>query len=310
MVGNKSINPDRLKAQRTRMKMSQQQLAEKIRVDVGTVSRWECGRVTNVRMKTLVELTDVLEITDDELCGEGSLTEKPSSDKPSRKDQMNVIIDGANRNALAFVAKRYGVTRQQIVEVAPLLFFIAAEQSLRERAEKLDRFWESLESAKESWPAHIVPDWYHHIIDDNSSNAEKESIRSRDLFGVKAGLEVTNEATENPFARFLTNQLKSIQTKSAPVQWSVGDSPFYSICAKDVLDYLNGDKNAAILVIKGCVTLRNMPTEVRKSSAPERATWVRDIWEKLTEEEPEISIDLDDLLAQLENTTLEADDDL
>jgi hypothetical protein len=45
---------------------------------------------------------------------------------------MNLSVDAACRNALNLVAHRYQVTRQQIVEAAPLLFFIIAEQCLKE----------------------------------------------------------------------------------------------------------------------------------------------------------------------------------
>ena len=106
---------------------------------------------------------------------------------------------------MALVAKRYRVTRQQIVEIAPLLFFIAAEQCLRERKERLEALGAALKEAHAVAPSHLPLEFYD--CDDDVWDAERQSIETRDLFGsiiaASVGLDGKDEAKDNPFARFL-----------------------------------------------------------------------------------------------------------
>ncbi len=298
------INSQRLVAFRRKSKLAQKELAGKLGVDTGTVSRWERGEVTRLRQSHFGKLCEALGVTVSELCADGPLPEPPNAQSESAKGQMTVMIDTAARNAMALVAKRYGVTRQQIIEAAPLLFFIAAEQCLQDRQHRLAAFTDALNSAQDARPPHMNLDFYD--IDDEALEVEEKSIRARDLFGAEiaaaSGAFAEDEETENPFARFLSDWLaEAQQNRKAVVGWGHGDSPRYYICPDEVLSLVGGDKEAASLILKGIVALHEMPTEVRRSSAEEKATWVRAQYqEMLRSAEPSEFPDLETLFAEVE----------
>lgn len=57
-----------LKILRLKRSMSQQELADKLGVNVNTVSRWEVG-ATTIPVEKLILLADMLEVTTDYLLG-------------------------------------------------------------------------------------------------------------------------------------------------------------------------------------------------------------------------------------------------
>src|ERR1700722_13427626 len=116
------VNAERISTLRTKRALSQKVLAGKVGVDPGTVSRWEGGEIDRIRQDIFGKLRSVLAATEDDICGEGPFPESRAAQQDPPKGQMNLNVDSACRNALALVAYRYGVTRQQIVEAAPLLF--------------------------------------------------------------------------------------------------------------------------------------------------------------------------------------------
>jgi transcriptional regulator with XRE-family HTH domain len=150
------INGECVKALRTKRGLSQKELAGKVKVDVGTVSRWERGEIDHLRRDIFGKLCIVLNATEAEICGDEPLPESSASLHAAARGQMNLSINTACRNALSLVAMRYGVSRQQIVEAAPLLFVVAAESSLRERRELLAAVRDKVEEALAAGPGHLV----------------------------------------------------------------------------------------------------------------------------------------------------------
>ena len=181
MTKTAKVNGERIRALRSKRGLSQKELAGKVKVDPGTVSRWERGEIDRVRHDVFGRLRAVLSASEADICGEGPLPENSTTHEASApKGQMNLSVDTACRNALNLVALRYGVTRQQIVEAAPLLFYIVAEQSLKQRRECLRRLEDAADTLVALRPAHLLPHW---PLNEEVLGSEEDSIEHRDLFG-------------------------------------------------------------------------------------------------------------------------------
>ena len=194
------------------------------KVDVSTISRIERGKPTRVRANTLRALAKALEVRPDNLC--------PAAE--AERDVMKIRMETAARNALTLVAHRYRISRENIIEVAPLLFFIAAEQSLKERQRRVTDVRaaaDTLFDVQRGIP-HLPPHW---PVDESAVSSEEQSIKARDLFGRKvledrqqfmSELDADfDEAEQNPFVAFLRDSLSNVSGSNelaGSVWWSPG----------------------------------------------------------------------------------------
>lgn len=270
MTPNRKINPDRLRALLDKCPLSQKELAAKIGADVGTLSRWKTGKIRKIRSDKLASLCDALGATPTALCDDGPLPETAADN--ARRDQVTIMLDTACRNALALIARRYGVTRQQIVEVAPLLFAIMAEQCLAERRRKLNEY-----SNAAPWHLRRSLRGPFDFDDQEVLDAEKRSIDKRDLFAARVGGWDEGHHKDNPFARFLSERLSETGLpKGKAVTWEEGEAPHYEIGIEELDELLGEDKYACFLVLSGNVALAEMPGDTRKATPDARAMWVKE----------------------------------
>jgi transcriptional regulator with XRE-family HTH domain len=269
MTISHNINPDRLRFWLNKCRLSQKELAAKIGTDVGTVSRWKTGKTRKIRSNKLAKLCEVLGVTQTELCADGPLSEAGDA---APRGQVTMMLDTACRNALALVARRYGVTRQQIVEVAPLLFAIMAEQSLAERRNRLDGYHDAA-------PSHLRGSLRGPYDEDDNEllDAEERSIRQRDLFASHVVDRDENHHKSNPFAVFLSKRLSETDLKKGNgVTWEEDEAPRYQIGIEELIDLLGKDEDACKLVLSGEVALAEMPGDTRKATPEVRASWVKE----------------------------------
>ncbi len=155
----------------TQVELSQ---ATKPKIDISTISRIERGKPTRVRDNTLKALAKALDVRPESLC--------PTAE--AERDVMKLRIETASRNALTLVAFRYRISRESIVEAAPLLFFIAAEQCLQERQKHIAEVRASADALFDLYRGipHLPPEW---PVDEGAVSSEEQSIKVRDLFGAK-----------------------------------------------------------------------------------------------------------------------------
>jgi transcriptional regulator with XRE-family HTH domain len=266
------ISKEALKWARKNKRLSQEELADAAKVDTSTISRMERGDSGRVRKHTLEQLAAALETKPEELC------EVPKSEPDFVKLPMHV----AARNALALVAKRYGVSRSDIVQLAPLLFYLAAEHSLSARRDHLgeiDETANSLEVLQSQMPH--LPSLYP--VDEEALRAERESIEARDLFGRRFAnqrsfgerRESYEDNQHNPFAAFLTEALEKTRGPNdadEPVRYTTSCSPSYWICYDEAAEIVGGDEGAAWPIVEGNAALHEMP----KGTPKRRAEWVRE----------------------------------
>ena len=152
-AGSETIHPEALKWARKRRRMTQQELADAIHAIAkgctkDTVSRWERGISRRVRSHLREPLCKVLRVKWEKL------TEPPQPDPDDPRGildrvQVEEPIGKKERNALYLVAERYGVHPRDVLELAPLLFFVVAERSLLGRQRRVDAIYAALDEGEE-----------------------------------------------------------------------------------------------------------------------------------------------------------------
>jgi transcriptional regulator with XRE-family HTH domain len=269
------LDPKKLVEARRAKGWTQVQLSEatKPRIVVSTISRIERGKPTRIRESTLKQLGRALGVDPQTLC-QGA--------EPER-EVVKLRVESAARNALTLVALRYGVSREDIVEIAPLLFHIAAKECLQERRKRVAEVRDAANALffLQGEIRHLPPRW---PIDEGALSSEEKSIEARDLFGTQVAEEAGqflneyadeyDEAEHNPFASFLRNALAKIgdsQEEAESFRWCPPLWPRYEICAKEAAELVGGDTKAAQAILNGAAALHEMP----KGSPAERAEWGR-----------------------------------
>ena len=79
------LDRDRLRLQRLKLRLSQQQLGTKIGHDQGYVSRLERGEITDITVRTLARLADALQVSTDFLLGRGLECEAQDATAPAKR---------------------------------------------------------------------------------------------------------------------------------------------------------------------------------------------------------------------------------
>ncbi len=275
------VNPKALIAARQKKGWTQKELSEatKPQINISTISRLERSQPKRIRDATLRELARALGVSISSLC----------QTKEPERDMIKLPLDTVSRNALALVALRYGVRREQIIKVAPLLFFIVAEQCIEERRKRIAEVHNAADAlfTLQSRIRHIPPHW---PINSGALDAEEKSINARDLFGTRvlksAGQflndypEDFDEDTDNPFVGYLRSIMAALGASDEDVEaveWTSWSGPNYRICAEQAKQLVGGDDAAANAILQGVAALHEMP----KGSPGERATWARaqqDAW--------------------------------
>src|SRR5262249_45381778 len=184
------LDPNALKSLRNAKGWSQEQLAEKTKgeglpaLDKQTISRLERGNRDNTRARTINQLARALNVDPAVLTGALPLPELPRPQGPlETKSQLNLRVATAPRNGLTLVSRRYGVEPSRIIELAPFLFVLAAEESLRRRRERIDAVERACEAARAAERDIRYLPLPNFTYSEENIAAEHESISRRDLFG-------------------------------------------------------------------------------------------------------------------------------
>lgn len=301
------IKPNVLKKLREKQSMTLERLKDESGVPIGTINKIEKGKRNKVQHHTIQRLARALKVNVEVLEGSAS-ADDASLNKLNlsnlNKSELSVVIDDRCRNALQLVAWRYRIPSEEIVNLAPFLFFWAAEKSLRSRNEALtqieDKFREINSIRKSSLP-HI-----NFLIGQNSMSneivsLETKSIEKQDLFGRIVeeecdGLTVSiredyDESEHNPFTGFLKTMASELSGQ-AEFEWMYSSgSPHYEICRDTATKLVGGDEAAAEAIISGRAPLELLPKDLfSKDKAQERAEWAK------AEAERHPGLNIDDLL--------------
>lgn len=282
------INPDILRAERERKGWSLNKLAKRAGVDPQSIHRIEKGDNESTRDSVIEKLASALGIPEGQLTATTAAplpdTEPEKPEEKQSKSGLNLDVSDGARNALAFTARRYGVSNAQIVEIAPLLFLWAAEKSLEKRQNRLNDLnlrYEQISSAGEAFQ-HLHFRAFVNMNAEGTLLAEAESIEARDIFGKLIGGDSYEsylpdnyeESEANPMTIFLKELVSEFGDSTEFEWWYPDSSPHYSICKAEVLEFVGGNEEAAKYIHSGQAPLRKLPKELRDNGKEaERAEW-------------------------------------
>jgi len=270
------IIPSTLKKLRERKGWSQRDLAKKAGLDNQTICRLEQGAQGTTRPHTVQSLARAFGVDPSVLTDGSPVPDDEIEDDPLFMSRLSMAVSTRMHNALYLTAQRYGVSQQDIVELAPYLFCCAAEASLRERRGRLAQAERACANAQSAASAISHLDRPDFSDSEEKFAAEKDSIEQRDLFASSVDGNKRHEWTDNPFVVFLDN-LADVNDGVANLEgYGWRDSPEYSVCPAEASDVVNGDSELAKEILGGHVSLNAMPKSLREiGRSEERVEWIR-----------------------------------
>ena len=212
---NMRIHPETLKRLRKAQGWSQQELADKAKIEKKTIGRLEGENGGEARDSTGRQLAGALKLGNPRILALGPETEAVR-DEVSRisfdsgGSGPRVHLDSETALAYDLVEEHYGVDMHRLIEKAPMLFTLLAEASFAERRRRVGEAKAALEEFNRSLPDHLSDsDWAY--------KDEEKSIERRDLFRHPGDLEWDDPAWKdyrengNPFANFLKGLARNIE---------------------------------------------------------------------------------------------------
>jgi len=289
-----TINPETLKQRRKARGWSLDDLADESKINRSTISRIERGATSRQSRHTISELAKTLACTAEELASPPDAEDGDSLlavIRPRSKPKLK--MSDAAQNALHLVAMRYGVRPEEVLDFAPLLFDIAAMESLSQRRAKLNELnaqIAKLQDMSREFP-HLSEELTGRWGDsDCIERIEDESIRSLDVQGLliepidnfvdPRPLDADSESV-NPFVLFLNDRIAQIAERvsgwNAKVNdWCLG-SPNYRICEAEAASFAAGDDGVAESVLDGDVRIIDLPPSLRTADKKaERLDWLHE----------------------------------
>jgi hypothetical protein len=204
--------------------------------------------------------------------------------------QLNVRVRKSTRNHLELVSLIYDISWRDILELAPLLFFISAEQSLAARKKSLDNAEQEIEDAVSSASVSMphLSGAFRPGYDYERIKKERDSIKNRDIFGADF-----DDEDELPFVNFLEAQIKGLeeQTKGLSIDiWSDGfyQAPNYTFPLEWVqkLTGLSYDEKTEVdilrLIHSGEIDLREVLSNKSKLKPDAFRAWLNEENQKVS----------------------------
>lgn len=276
------IVPFVLKELRERKGLTQGRLAELAKLNKQTIWRLENDETGQeaTRARTVTDLARALRTEESVLTGESPLPDAQDDDGPFPEiSKLNFQISTSARNALYLMSERYSIPQAYIVELAPYLFAWAAEASLRQRKERLDRAEAALNALKDADKAldHLQPTNLEEFED--KIEQEKAAIEIHDIWGHATDYHanLADGLVDNPFGAFIEGLAVEIGGATTLEQFPWADWPIYRLCPKEVEEFI-GDPELADEILSGHIALHQMPKELRErnpETETKRREWAR-----------------------------------
>ena len=291
------VDPERLSAAMARKGLSVKGLARKASsgghtISERTISRLRSGKEAGgVRRQNIEALAAALDMQPGNLTGE---LPAPGADLPESplfpETRWNIRLPTAIRNAYSLVAIRYRVPAARIVELAPLVFLLMAEQSLASRRQRLKEMRDAYAArqALAEQARHLPLNAAFDAVLDDIYAAEQSSIDERDLFAdallndrrltAVEFYEDYNEDEHNPFAAFLRSLAVELVALEAPIEVDKvsRDRTEYRLCREHALVLADDDEALADDILDGSLPLHELPSEFRRDETKAaRIEWFR-----------------------------------
>lgn len=268
------IRPDQLRALREQRGLTLEQLAEQSRVAKRTIQRLEKGEIAAPRGHTAKRLAKALGVKPADLGEEPRPGGKPVHLRDALRPETWLHYE--------LIGRRFGVRVREVIEMAPLMFALLAEQSLAWRREQLGQFEDALNTAAELGKA----DRLRFTCIDQARDylvLEENAIWKGDLFGdpwedVGDATYFEPGETVNPFADYLRHLAADLEDEKVSVGYDSGipNVPSYRVYDDELERIIGGSKLARFALVLGEVKIADIPDELLAEDAPpeERAAWI------------------------------------
>ena len=278
------IRADRLRHSRKRHNLSQEQLRKVSKLSAKTISNLERGHQSQsrhfVNNHTLEHLRTALRTTTEILSGKDPLPEQKPMGHISEKLSSQVSLN------YDLVCSYFEITRQEILDIAPLLFFIAAEKS---RDFQITAIRQMIKDGAEIYENNSDIEIDEHEWDD-LVDKKVEAYQKKDLFETSI---TANEisADDNPFTNYLRNKVLKPRFKNQIALGNVdvclfGEFttysfstviPDYLVCT-DLLEQITlGSEKARKSLLNGTVAISEIPRSLfGPKNSSERVQWLED----------------------------------
>lgn len=291
------VDPERLSAAMASKGLSVKELARKAsspkhRISERTISRLRSGKEAGgVRLQNIVALANALDIKTGNLTGELPASDTDSPESPFVPEtRWNVRLPTAIRNAYSLVEIRYGIPPARIVELAPIVFLLMAEQSLASRRQRLKEMRDAYAArqALAGQARHLSLNAAYDAVLDDIFAAEQSSIDQRDLFADAllddrrlTSVEFYEDYSEdehNPFAAFLRSLAAELVALEAPIEIDKVSraQTEYKLGREHALVLADGNEALAEGILDGSLPLHELPSELRRGDKKTaRLEWLR-----------------------------------
>ena len=310
-----NIHPEALKTLRNRAGLTQSELAEMLpgKVSLSTIKRMEASKeINNARPRIARALAHGLNCRDEELA---KPPEPPSSDKKRNPIGADVPIkEQISRDAVQSFRMNeflYGVSMRAQIEMAPLLFKLMAEGSLKWRKEKLQNILDAQALLQNEARGHLSYAQRAVFELQGPGSQEEDSIRNKDIFGKDVSEESYVEGYDrwenNPFLAYIKQEVQRIGAEQVEFDEhgpSYTGLPDFTTDKNEFERLICPDEENHQLIseaiIQGIVRLSDLPEELRSNSKhDERIKWFLERLppQKKEKLQREIQKGIDDLLA-------------
>jgi transcriptional regulator with XRE-family HTH domain len=294
------ISPPRLKILRVQSGLTVAKFArnlEKLKhpVSARTISDIEKDQNEKrpINLNTLTNLSKGLRVSNKVLSGEAPMLEKRP---PSGPEQVH--LDARTRLNYELIERRYNVSLQDVINIAPVLFMKAAKESLARQKRSLEyaisRKVDEMSLPPGSTSLDTVSEGLIDYIDDDVDcfSFRMAAIAENDLF--EATVPYPDEGipgeSPNPFAFYIQEICASELGRNIA---DLEDAPYFSyhsffpgesipvnyVCNEDLEKITLGSTDALMALSTGAVRIKDIPEELwEPRRAGDRVAWLEDAY--------------------------------
>jgi len=237
-------------------------------------------------------VANVFNVPEEVLTGEQGIPPASGGIEPPQweapRDQWNIRVDGAIRNAFGLTSIRYKIPVTRIIELAPLLFVLAAEQSLARRSSQLAKLDEAITKASAAasvfhhLPCNVDPD----LGTNDPIAAEEESIRLHDILAERLDDRLFRHhrpqkkdyyfEEDNPFVSYLKDMVTQVAEPGLASICSFSqDHTDIQVCKGVAEDLAGGNAELAKGIVDGWAPLYEIRELLGPESLVERVAWLQ-----------------------------------
>jgi transcriptional regulator with XRE-family HTH domain len=298
---NYKIEPTRLRELRTNpangRKLSQEALAKLAKIAKRQIQRIERSNgPVSVRQLTLTRLAAALKVEIETLSGEAEMPTETS--RPNISSKTSVNIDSNVLLNFDLLEKTYGASFENVINIAPALFAIHAELSLRWRTKRFKK------RVKDFFKMHTLMETFpelQQVIGNPSEEIseylmgeeteEEVSIKHQDVYGDELDFyeEPYGKDYENPFAEYLRVYIeeKNLGETALLRTWGSGlpvglsnylpdgKTPINEVCKKTLSEIAANNPEAISALRAGATRIKSIPIELlANNKSIERGLWI------------------------------------